>query len=125
MACQELRRTLIGSIRTLGTFMALPITGFVSDRWGRRTALAINAFNTAWMGIVRYWANTYTGFAISQFVEAAVGSGTFSCIYILCKLKSSTFIHTFIKMTVILFGVIMELLLQLSVVVAICSHLSF
>lgn len=83
MACDEWRRSLIGSIRTLGTLTALPITGFISDRWGRRTALAINSFNTAWLGVLRYWANTYVGFVISQFAEATFGSGLFSCAYIL------------------------------------------
>ncbi|KAM3955696.1 organic cation transporter protein-like [Aphomia sociella] len=76
-------RSLIGSIRTVGTLTALPITGFISDRWGRRTALALNAFNTAWLGATRYFADTYAGFVISEFVEATFGSAGFSCAYIL------------------------------------------
>ncbi|XP_030020471.2 organic cation transporter protein isoform X2 [Manduca sexta] len=83
MACDEWRRTLIGSIRTTGTLTALPITGFVSDRWGRKTALVINAFNTAFIGATRYFADTYIGFAISEFAEAMFGSGGFSTAYIL------------------------------------------
>ncbi|CAH2241425.1 organic cation transporter protein-like [Pararge aegeria] len=82
LACDEWRRTLIGSIRTLGTLVALPITGYISDRWGRRTALSINGFTTAWMGIVRYWSNTYVGFLISEVVESMF-SGGFSCAYII------------------------------------------
>ncbi|XP_023935689.2 organic cation transporter protein-like [Bicyclus anynana] len=82
LACDEWRRTLIGSIRTLGTLVALPITGYISDRWGRRTALSINGFTTAWMGIVRYWADTYVGFLISEVVESMF-SGGFSCAYII------------------------------------------
>ncbi|XP_046977823.1 organic cation transporter protein-like [Vanessa cardui] len=83
LACDEWRRTLIGSVRTFGTLTALPITGYVSDRWGRRTALSINAFNTAWMGAVRYFAGTYIGFLISEVAEATFGSAGFSCCYIL------------------------------------------
>ncbi|GBP53922.1 Organic cation transporter protein [Eumeta japonica] len=83
LECDEWRRTLIGSIRTVGTLTVLPLTGFVSDRWGRRTALALNAFNQAWLGLVRYWSNTYIGFIISEFAEATFGSGAFSCAYIL------------------------------------------
>ncbi|KAJ2951326.1 hypothetical protein O0L34_g5727 [Tuta absoluta] len=83
LGCDEWRRSLIGSIRTVGTLVALPITGFVSDRWGRRTALALNAFNTGWIGLTRYWARTYVGFVISQFAEAAFGSGIVSCVFIL------------------------------------------
>ncbi|XP_050677872.1 organic cation transporter protein-like [Leptidea sinapis] len=83
LACDEWRRSLIGSVRTFGTLTALPITGYISDRWGRRTALCINAFNTAWLGVTRYFADTYIGFLISEVVEATFGSGGFSCAYIL------------------------------------------
>ncbi|XP_045449925.1 organic cation transporter protein-like [Melitaea cinxia] len=83
LACDEWRRTLIGSIRTLGTLTALPITGYVSDRWGRRVALTLNAFNTAWIGVLRYFAGTYAGFLISEVAEATFGSAGFSCCYIL------------------------------------------
>ncbi|KAJ8723069.1 hypothetical protein PYW08_002981 [Mythimna loreyi] len=83
LGCDEWRRTLIGFVRTFGTLSALPITGYISDRWGRRLALTINAFNTGWIGLLRYFAGTYIGFMISQFVEATFGSGVFSCIYIL------------------------------------------
>lgn len=85
LACDEWKRSLIGTVRTFGTLTALPITGYVSDRWGRRVALTLNAFNTAWLGAVRYWSDTYFGFMISEFIEATFGSGGFSTIYILCK----------------------------------------
>ncbi|XP_050563221.1 organic cation transporter protein-like [Spodoptera frugiperda] len=83
LACDEWRRSLIGTVTTFGTLTALPITGYISDRWGRRVALTINAFNTAWLGLTRYWADTYLGFVLSQFAEATFGCGLYSSIYIL------------------------------------------
>ncbi|XP_075975366.1 organic cation transporter protein-like [Anticarsia gemmatalis] len=83
LACDEWRRSSIGTVRTFGTLLALPITGYISDRWGRRVALAFNAFNTGWLGLARYWAHTYIGFVVSEFVEAMFGAGGFSCAYIL------------------------------------------
>ncbi|XP_063535088.1 organic cation transporter protein-like [Cydia strobilella] len=83
LACQEWKRSFIGSARTIGTLFALPITGFVSDKWGRRTALAINAVIRASLGLSRSWVNTYVGFTALQFLEAALGSGVFSSAYIL------------------------------------------
>ncbi|XP_034829493.1 organic cation transporter protein-like [Maniola hyperantus] len=83
LACDEWRRAFIGTGRTFGVFLALPIVGFTSDRWGRRFALSLNAVNTAWLGTVRYWADTYYGFVISEIFEAAFGAGVFSCVYIL------------------------------------------
>ncbi|KAJ0183561.1 hypothetical protein K1T71_001537 [Dendrolimus kikuchii] len=83
LGCDEWRRSLIGSVRTAGTLTALPITGYISDRWGRKTALVMNALNTAWLGVVRYWAGTYIGFMMSEIIEATFGSAGFSCAYIL------------------------------------------
>ncbi|XP_045499393.1 organic cation transporter protein-like [Colias croceus] len=83
LACDEWRRTFIGSIRNLGNFIALPITGYVSDRWGRRLLLTVSAVNAAVLGVLRYFANTYIGFFISQVAESTFGSGGFSCAYIL------------------------------------------
>ncbi|XP_063381500.1 organic cation transporter protein-like [Cydia fagiglandana] len=83
IACQEWKRSFIGSARTIGTLFALPITGFVSDKWGRRTALAINAVIRASLGLSRAWVNTYVGYTALQFLEAVLGSGVFSSAYIL------------------------------------------
>ncbi|CAH2241426.1 jg15623 [Pararge aegeria aegeria] len=83
LACDEWRRTLIGSARTLGTLASLPITGFVSDRFGRRFAIVLSGFNAAWLGLIRYWSYTYVGFVMSEFAESMFGSGGFSSSYIL------------------------------------------
>lgn len=83
LACNEWRRSLIGFSRTLGTFIALPLTGFVSDRWGRSTALALNSFNSAWVGLTRHWARSYASFMTLEILEAVFGAGVFSCSYIL------------------------------------------
>ncbi|KAJ8723068.1 hypothetical protein PYW08_002980 [Mythimna loreyi] len=83
LACDEWRRSLIGTVTTFGTLTALPITGFVSDRWGRLVALVLNAFNTAWIGLSRSWANSYLAFILLEFAEANFGHGLYSSIYIL------------------------------------------
>ncbi|XP_026319177.1 organic cation transporter protein-like [Hyposmocoma kahamanoa] len=83
LACSEWRRSMIGSVRMLGMMVAMPLVGFVSDLRGRRTALLISVFCKGSIGITRYFANSYTYFIISEFLEGALASGTFSCIYLL------------------------------------------
>ncbi|KAJ2951329.1 hypothetical protein O0L34_g5730 [Tuta absoluta] len=83
LACDEWRRTLVGTVRTAGVFVAMPLAGFISDRWGRRTALVFCCFNKAWLGALRYFAGTYIGFLLSEFFEAVIGAGLFTSTYIL------------------------------------------
>ncbi|CAF4852861.1 unnamed protein product [Pieris macdunnoughi] len=83
MACDEWRRSLIGTIRTVGTLLVLPITGYVSDRWGRRVALTLNAFNTGWIGLVRSFVHSYEWFLALEVLESTVGAGAYSSCYIL------------------------------------------
>ncbi|XP_063362765.1 organic cation transporter protein-like [Cydia amplana] len=83
LACRDWQRSFIGTASAFGTLACLPITGFVSDRWGRRTALIINAVIRATVGLSRSWTNTYVGFTLLEFLEAALGGGVFSCAYIL------------------------------------------
>ncbi|KAJ0183562.1 hypothetical protein K1T71_001538 [Dendrolimus kikuchii] len=83
LACDEWRRSQIGSIRTIGTLLVLPITGYISDRWGRRVALTINAFNTGWIGLVRSFVNSYEWFLALEVIESTLGAGAYSSCYIL------------------------------------------
>lgn len=83
LACDEWRRSQIGSIRNVGTLLVLPITGFISDRWGRRVALIINALNTGWIGLARSFVDSYEWFLALEVVEATLGAGAFSTCYVL------------------------------------------
>ncbi|XP_028161594.1 solute carrier family 22 member 5-like isoform X2 [Ostrinia furnacalis] len=82
LACDEWRRALIGSMKVFGMLLGVPLTGYVSDRFGRRTAAVITAVNCAWIGILRFFANTYIGFIISVFAETAFGSA-YTTVFIL------------------------------------------
>ncbi|KAL0880508.1 hypothetical protein ABMA27_002905 [Loxostege sticticalis] len=83
LGCDEWRRSLVGSLVVAGLMVAMPITGFVSDRWGRRTALVFNATNTAWIGLLRYFCNSYIMFVMLEFAQNVFGAGAFSTAYIM------------------------------------------
>ncbi|XP_063381904.1 organic cation transporter-like protein [Cydia fagiglandana] len=63
--------------------LALPLTGFIADRYGRRFAVALNAFNRAWLGLSRYWTQSYGSFIALEFLEAVFDAAGFSCAYII------------------------------------------
>ncbi|XP_026752931.2 organic cation transporter protein-like [Galleria mellonella] len=83
LGCNEWRRSQIGSISSVGKLIAIPLTGYVSDRWGRRVALIISITNAALVGIIRSFVNTYEWFVALEVLEAATGAGAYSACYIL------------------------------------------
>ncbi|XP_047990494.1 organic cation transporter protein-like [Leguminivora glycinivorella] len=83
LACDSWRPTLIGSARTLGYMLCLPLTGLLADRRGRRLALALNLLNSVWLGSLAYFAPSYNAYLAISFVEALFGACTFCSAYIL------------------------------------------
>ena len=82
MACQEWLRALAGFSQSLGTLLSLPITGYVSDQYGRRVALIINALNLGFIGVLRAFSVNYTMYVILQILQSILGGGTYSSAYI-------------------------------------------
>jgi MFS family permease len=78
-------RALAGTLSNVGTLLVLPITGYVSDRFGRRIALVISVFNIAVFGIIRSFSVNYTMYLVFQIAQTTFGAGTFSSAYIFGK----------------------------------------
>ncbi|KAJ8716890.1 hypothetical protein PYW07_003517 [Mythimna separata] len=83
LACEEWKRTLVGTIHVAGMSGALPITAYVSDTYGRRTALVITAVSPAVVGVIRAFSNSYIMYLCFEFLDALVGGGLFSTALIL------------------------------------------
>lgn len=85
LGCQEWLRALAGLLNSVGTLLVLPITGYVSDRFGRRIALVMNVFNLGLFGIIRVFSVNYPMYLVLQIVQTTLGAGTFSSAYIFGK----------------------------------------
>ncbi|XP_049872645.1 organic cation transporter protein-like [Pectinophora gossypiella] len=83
LACEEWKRTLVGTMHSVGLFAALPITGYISDTFGRRTAFVLTAVSAALMGLVRAFSPNYAMYLVFEFLDATLGSGVYSTGFIL------------------------------------------
>ncbi|KAJ2951335.1 hypothetical protein O0L34_g5736 [Tuta absoluta] len=83
LACQEWKRTLVGTIHSAGLLAALPLTGYVSDTFGRRTTFVVTAVAAACMGMVRAFSSGYGMYLAFEFLDAMLGSGVYSTGFIL------------------------------------------
>ncbi|XP_034829227.1 organic cation transporter protein-like [Maniola hyperantus] len=82
LACQDWLRALAGTLNSIGTLLVLPITGYISDRFGRRFALIISVLNLGTFGLIRAFSTNYTMYLILQILQTTLGAGTYSSAYI-------------------------------------------
>ncbi|KAK9678949.1 Sugar transporter [Popillia japonica] len=75
--------TLVGTINTVGQFVGLPLSGVLSDRFGRRTLLIVGMIGCGIFGVIRSFMNNYVLFLIFEFLDALFLSGTYACCFIL------------------------------------------
>ncbi|XP_049865251.1 solute carrier family 22 member 3-like [Pectinophora gossypiella] len=82
LGCKEWLRTLAGTLNSIGTLLVMPISGFISDRYGRRVTLVVSLFNVALIGLIRAFSVNYPMYLTMQLLQTALGGGTFSTAYI-------------------------------------------
>nr|XP_032516764.1 organic cation transporter protein-like isoform X6 [Danaus plexippus plexippus] len=83
LACEEWKRTLVGTIHSAGLFIALPLTAFISDNFGRRIAFIATAVAPALVGLGRSFTQDYVSYVALEFLDAVVGAGVYSSGFIL------------------------------------------
>ncbi|XP_049872919.1 organic cation transporter protein-like [Pectinophora gossypiella] len=83
LACQELKRTMVGSTHAFGVFTALFGIGIISDRFGRRATLILTATSCAVAGMTRSFATSYTMYVICEYFDALLGAGVYSTAFVL------------------------------------------
>nr|XP_034829485.1 solute carrier family 22 member 1-like [Maniola hyperantus] len=83
LGCQEWLRAIAGTMSSVGTLLVLPITGYISDRFGRRFALIISVFNLGLFGLIRAFSVSYPMYLVMHLLQTTFGSGAYSSSYIL------------------------------------------
>ncbi|CAG5054688.1 unnamed protein product [Parnassius apollo] len=83
LACREWLRTLVGSVRNAALPLALLLTGYTSDRWGRLTAFCIFSACAGVLGLIKSFSVNYQMYIALEFLEAALGYGFGSAAYVM------------------------------------------
>ncbi|XP_041979847.1 organic cation transporter protein-like isoform X2 [Aricia agestis] len=83
LACQDWKRTLVGTVHNFGMLVSLPILGYVSDRWGRKSALVISCTLVGAIGTLKAFSVSYEMYIIIEFLETLAGASAFPAAYII------------------------------------------
>ncbi|XP_026745411.1 solute carrier family 22 member 3-like [Trichoplusia ni] len=82
LACQDWKRTLVGTIRSVAYMFGLLFVGPLSDRIGRKKAIVLTGMTGGVLGIAKSFAPNYAWYMVLEFLESAFGDSC-SPVYIL------------------------------------------
>ncbi|KAG4067214.1 hypothetical protein HA402_000205 [Bradysia odoriphaga] len=74
---------MVGTANNIGRFVFTPLMGYMSDRFGRRTILIAGVLGSVIFAYIRSLAPNYNTFVIFEFLDAGIGSVTYSASFIL------------------------------------------
>lgn len=81
--CQKWKRTLVGTINSIGQFVCLSVSGLISDSIGRRSVMIYATVLSGVIGMAQSYATDYWSFLFFEFLVNAVGSGAYSASFVL------------------------------------------
>ncbi|XP_026749956.2 organic cation transporter protein-like [Galleria mellonella] len=82
LGCQDWKRTLLGTVHNAALIISLPLTGVVSDRYGRKLALSVVSLCNGIMGLIRSFSVNYEMLLAFEFLEAVLGAGAYSTAFV-------------------------------------------
>ncbi|XP_072938088.1 organic cation transporter protein-like [Epargyreus clarus] len=83
LGCQDWKTRLIGAIHNSGLFISLPLTGIISDKYGRKLALSVASLMNGVCGVIRSFSVNYPMMLAFEFLEAALGAGAYSTAFVI------------------------------------------
>lgn len=75
----------MGTVHNAGFFIAIPLTGLISDKYGRRPALVFASVANGIFGVIRALSVNYDMFVVFEFLEPAFGGGVYTACFVLGK----------------------------------------
>ncbi|CAH1373759.1 hypothetical protein MTP99_015132 [Tenebrio molitor] len=75
--------TIVGTINVVGKLLCLPLAGFCSDRFGRKSMIIVSVFLSTVVGLIRSFSLSYYMYVGLEFLNTVVGSGVYSGAFIL------------------------------------------
>ncbi|KAG4070683.1 hypothetical protein HA402_013603 [Bradysia odoriphaga] len=84
LACENAwKLTTIGSLKNIAEVVILPITGIISDRFGRKSLLIGSLLLSGISGTVTSFSTNYWMYAIMEFITSMCAAGIYMSVFIL------------------------------------------
>ncbi|XP_047032407.1 organic cation transporter protein-like [Helicoverpa zea] len=91
LACQPWKINLIGTVHSTGMLVSMVVSGWMSDKFGRKPTLLFCVIGGS-IGHIKTFATTYYVYVVIEFLEAAVTGGSYAAaMVILLEIASSKY----------------------------------
>ncbi|XP_031629050.1 solute carrier family 22 member 7-like isoform X2 [Contarinia nasturtii] len=74
---------LVGTANNAGRFLFMPLTGLLSDKFGRLRVIVIGMLCSSVFGIIKSFSINYIMYTALEFLESAAGTSTYTCSCVL------------------------------------------
>ncbi|CAG9772657.1 unnamed protein product [Ceutorhynchus assimilis] len=75
--------TMVGSANVAGELVSLSYTGFLSDKYGRKTIMALSVLLSSISGITKSFSVNYYMFLTFEFMDTALGGAMYGAAFVL------------------------------------------
>ncbi|XP_028161592.1 solute carrier family 22 member 3-like [Ostrinia furnacalis] len=80
LGCDPWKRTMIGTVHNLGLVFSFLLSGFISDRYGRKVIIVCTPLVVGAAGLVKSFSVNYWMLLVFEFLETALGYGNASLV---------------------------------------------
>ncbi|VVC31050.1 Sugar transporter, conserved site,Major facilitator superfamily domain,Major facilitator [Cinara cedri] len=83
MECDDNKRSLAAVLNVVGQFIGIPFSGFISDKYGRKSLMIIGSMLSAIFGLLRSYSSNFSYFLLFEFLDSMFSCGVYSAAFVL------------------------------------------
>lgn len=75
--------SFVGTIHNIGVFINVLLSGYFSDKFGRKAILVFSVFISGSFGLLKSFAWSYLSFIIIEIIDTILAAGMYTAVFVL------------------------------------------
>ncbi|XP_025207541.1 solute carrier family 22 member 21-like [Melanaphis sacchari] len=125
--CEEnkWKLSMVGTVNSIGQFVGIPLSGYISDKYGRKFISITGTVLSAIFGTIKSFAFDYYSFLIFEFLDSVASSGVYAATFVLAiefvspksRVIVSTVVGCFYPMGAVIMGFTAYMILDWRIII--------
>ncbi|CAH1732788.1 solute carrier family 22 member 21-like isoform X2 [Aphis gossypii] len=127
--CEEnkWKLSMVGTVNSVGQFVGIPLSGYISDKYGRKYIFITGTVLSAIFGTIKSFAANYYSFLVFEYLDSMASSGVYAATFVLAiefvspksRVLVSTVVGCFYPMGAVIMGFTAYVILDWRIIVRI------